>query len=47
MASSAVFLPGEFHEEGYFCWGSPWGHEEWITTEKLALRAHTPLSLSH
>ena len=26
---SAVFLPGEFHEERSLAGGGPWGHEEW------------------
>ena len=33
--STPVFLPGEFHGQRSLAGYSPWGREEWDTTERL------------
>ena len=35
MATTTVFLPGEFHEQRRLAGYSPWGHKESDTTEQL------------
>ena len=37
MATTAVFLPGEFHGQGSLAGYSPWGHKESDRTEQLTL----------
>ena len=45
MATTPVFLPGEFHEQKNLVGYSPWGHKELDTTEWLThthiLNVHT------
>ena len=46
MATTPVFLPGEFHGQRSLARYSPWGHKESDTTERLIhTYAHTPVYL--